>query len=107
MSATLKFQIAKHSVTRNIEPGTRLGTLVAVVTDDKGKRWDWVNLIAKRTGHYQGPFSMLGPTHESTTYDVEGWGTVSHSLQFDTAVQEYILEQFANHREEFITHQTT
>ena len=44
---------------------------------------------------------MLGRTHKTTVYDIEGYGTVPENLRRSERIREYIEERFIEHPEEF------
>ena len=88
MNTTIKFR--RHH--RNI--------FQAIVTDEEGRKWVWSEPIYEREAEYQGPMGMLGSTHKTTAYDIEGYGTVPESLR-STRIVNYIKERFIEHPEEF------
>ena len=73
----------------------------AVVTDNAGQKWVWFETISERQAEYQGPMSMLGPTHKTTAYDVPNYGLVPESLKYSDRISQVIIERFKEHPEEF------
>jgi len=74
----------------------------AIITDEQGRKWVWSEPIYEREAEYQGPMGMLGGTHKTTAYDIEGYGTVPESLRLSNRISEYIEERFVEHPEEFV-----
>ena len=72
----------------------------AIVTDEQGNKYVWSEPIYEREAEYQGPMGMLGGTHKTTAYDIEGYGTIPRSL-LSERINECIEERFVEHPEEF------
>ena len=74
----------------------------AIVTDNQGDRWVWTEPIHEVLADYQGPMGMLGGTHKTTAYDVEGYGLVPEGLRHSNRIDNHIRGRFLKYPEEFI-----
>ena len=73
----------------------------AIIIDEQGNKWIWSEPIYERKVEYQGSMGMLGSTHTTTAYNIEGYGTVPESLHHSARISEYIKERFLEHPETF------